>query len=154
MNTSEPKPQFILNFEKPKNTELKCFDSRWYLYGCSSKYDSKLKRAKKKSGPYLGRVTENGFIPKKVSCAKAAISDVLEIGATQFCWDRTEAMREGLRKAFPDIWKQVYVIAVLRALGEVRMRRIQAAYEDSFLCAVLPSLALSPASILISRDFF
>lgn len=141
------KPQFILDFEKPKNTELKCIKGKWYLYQCSSKYDPETKRARKRSGTYLGRVTENGFIPKRAHCSMPVTADVLEIGATQFCWDRTESMRSELKKRFPDIWEQVYVIAVLRALGEVRLHRIQLAYEDSFLCVVMPDLALSAASI-------
>ena len=59
------KPDFILQFQKPENTEIKHIRGHWYLYERHNKYDPSIKRSRKVSGKCLGRITEQGLIPTK-----------------------------------------------------------------------------------------
>ena len=55
----------------------------------------------------LGTITENGFVPKKTKTKKENTqqkNDVVEAGATRYFYERTEKIRERLKKHFPDIW--------------------------------------------------
>ncbi len=58
------KPQFIQSFKRPAGTEIKLINGRYYLYERKSVYDPLTKRKKKKSGAFLGTITEEGFIPR------------------------------------------------------------------------------------------
>ncbi|MCI1422902.1 MAG: hypothetical protein LKH04_01155, partial [Lachnospiraceae bacterium] len=55
---SNAKPDFVVNFQKPANTEIKHISGHWYLYERTSKYDPKIKRSRKVSGRCLGKITE------------------------------------------------------------------------------------------------
>ena len=48
-----------------KGTNISCIRGKYYLYACTSKYDPVKKRARKITGEYLGRITEDGLIPPK-----------------------------------------------------------------------------------------
>ena len=48
--TSNAKPDFVVNFQKPANTEIKHISGHWYLYERTSKYDPKIKRSSEYSG--------------------------------------------------------------------------------------------------------
>ncbi len=57
------KPDYVKNFVRPKNTEIKCIKDNWYLYERNTIYDPVTKRVKKKSGHILGKITPEGLIP-------------------------------------------------------------------------------------------
>ncbi|MDO5537653.1 MAG: hypothetical protein Q4F72_09010, partial [Desulfovibrionaceae bacterium] len=54
------KPDYVAEFSKPTNTEIKHIGNGWYLYACSSRYDPKDKKSHKVSGPCLGKITAEG----------------------------------------------------------------------------------------------
>lgn len=150
------KPQYILNFKKPKNTEIKLINGHWYLYERSNIYDPKIKRSRKKSGKIIGRITENGLVPSR---AKNAIknetfiyNDIVEVGAVNYFYKRTADMREQLERFFPDIWKQIYIIAMIRAVYDCRFKRMQLHYEDSILSYIYPNISFSARSISALLD--
>ena len=76
------KPDFIKNFDRPKNSEIKKINNHWYLYERINIYDYETKRSKKKSGKLLGKITVNGFVPSKLKqkTEKILLNDVVEIG--------------------------------------------------------------------------
>ena len=143
------KPDFILNFDRPKNTEIKYINNHWYLYERINVYDDKAKRSRKKSGKILGKITESGFIPSKVKKQEEQIlsNDVVEIGATNFFFKLTEDIRTNLQKFFPDNWQFIYTIALIRCIYEGRFRRLGVHYEDSILSYIYPNLIFSPYKI-------
>ena len=51
------KPDFVMNFVRPANTEIKYIRGHWYLYERSNVYDPQLGRSRKKSGKILGSIT-------------------------------------------------------------------------------------------------
>ena len=85
------KPDFILNFHKPENTEIKHIRGHWYLYERHNKYDPSIKRSRKVSGKCLGKITAQGLIPTKRRLVnieqKPQISDVIEVGSSVFFYE-------------------------------------------------------------------
>ena len=144
------KPDFVLNFQKQKSTEIKKIGNNWYLYERFSKYDPVAKRSRKISGKCLGKLTPQGLIStqrrltdvsqKSATCA-TQVSDVVEAGAVLFFWSRTAKMRDRLKEHFPDLWQSIYVASILRTIKEPRFRRLQAHYETSFIAHLMPGLA-------------
>ena len=62
-----------------------------------------------------------GLFPKKQKQEMKIYNkknDVVEAGATRYFYERTEKIRERLKKHFPDIWEIIYTIVLLR-LGTV-----------------------------------
>ena len=118
------KPDFILHFQKPENTEIKHIRRHWYLYERHNKYDPSIKRSRKVSGKCLGRITEQGLIPTKRQLVsvdqKSQISDVVEVGSSVFFYERTAECRQRLQKCFPDLWQLIYVISFIRAMYSPR----------------------------------
>ena len=54
-----PHPEWAVKFRRP-GTELRCIKGRYCLYECTSVYDKEKKRVVKKTGKYLGSITEHG----------------------------------------------------------------------------------------------
>ena len=140
------RPEFITNFKKPKNTEIKYINGHWYLYERSSYYDRDKKRMHKKSGQLLGAITEDGFKPKKAKvdhkCYEEDI-EVLELGATGYLWSKNTDVISKLKKHFPDYWRELFAVAALRITEGPRFKRLEDAYETSCLSVLLPDLNLS-----------
>ncbi len=143
------KPDYVLNFVRPANTEVKYIRGHWYLYERSSVYDPQLGRSRKKSGKILGSITEQGLVPSRARVGRVnpILNDVVEVGAVNYIYQRTEWMRGRLRKYFPDLWEHVYVAAVIRAIYDCRFRRLQLHYEDSILSYLYPGLSFMPNSV-------
>ncbi|MDO5538408.1 MAG: Fic family protein, partial [Desulfovibrionaceae bacterium] len=59
------KPDYVANFDRPRGTEIKKIGNNWWLYECSRKFDPKLGRSRKVSGPCLGKITPDGLVPSK-----------------------------------------------------------------------------------------
>ena len=58
-------PQWALDQKRP-GTELRCIRGKYYLYECSSFYDKEKKKTRKKTGAYLGMITEEkGLVPPR-----------------------------------------------------------------------------------------
>ena len=100
------KPDYILTFDRPKNTEIKKIGNNWYLYERFSKYDPTIKRSRKVSGRCLGKITPDGLIATKrrltpAERPAAVLEETVEVGASLFMWKRTEDLRKRLQVHFP-----------------------------------------------------
>lgn len=83
------KPDYILTFDRPKNTEIKKIGNNWYLYERFSKYDPTIKRSRKVSGRCLGKITPDGLIATKrrltpAERPAAVLEETVEVGASLF----------------------------------------------------------------------
>ena len=138
------RPDFVTGFKKPKNTEVKHINGHWYLYERTSYYDPATKRMHKKSGQLLGKITENGFVPKKPRVDRRCLEnvEVVELGATGYLWSKNAGVVSRLRKHFPDCWRELFAIAALRITNGPRFKRLDEAYETSCLSVVIPGLNL------------
>jgi Transposase len=141
------KPDWIKNYIKPVNTEIKHINGHWYLYERSSKYDPNTKKPKKISGPMIGKITEQGLMPKAVKISSVTDIESLEYGATQYFYENSAKMRDELKEAFPNEWKRIYSIALLRTVQGSRLKRLAMEYEESMISLVYPKLAMSGPSI-------
>lgn len=77
------KPDFVMNFVRPANTEIKYIRGHWYLYERSNVYDPQLGRSRKKSRKILGSITEQGLVPSRArrGCVNPVLNDVVEVRA-------------------------------------------------------------------------
>jgi len=143
------KPEFIQSFERPAGTEIKCINGHYYLYERKSVYDPGTKRKKKKSGTLLGTITEHGLVPKKEKVAQQELKEIqcVEYGACGYLHQGNGRMMESLKRFFPDTWKTIFTLAALKCLGETSLKRVQGAYETSYLSVLFPRLGLSPGTL-------
>lgn len=138
-------PQFISDFDRPPGTDIKHINGHWYLYKCDHVYNKLSKRSERKWGAYLGRVDETGFHPKKSALVHPKA--IVEVGATRWCMENSQWMRERLDKFFPDIGDRVYTCAVLEAVENERIHRLGMRYQDSIISRVIPNLPMSAPSM-------
>lgn len=138
------KPSYVSNFNKPKNTEIKHINGYWYLYQKSSVYDPETKKMRKKSGKCLGKITQEGFIASKEKIDYRTFEDIeiKEAGFSGYLYAKNKEMIERLKRLFPDIWREIFVIASLRLVYDVRFKRISEYYEVSILSEIYPGLKL------------
>lgn len=142
------KPDYVKNFERPKNTEIKQIHGRWYLYERKSAYDPIKKRSKKVSGPMIGTITPDGLVPKKVRLEEFT-QDIqcVEYGASTWLYELSYPLQGRLQEHFPSTWKPILALAILRCLGENVLKRVDGAYESSFLSQRFGKLSLSSSSL-------
>lgn len=119
------KPDFVMNFVRPANTEIKYIRGHWYLYERSNVYDPQLGRSRKKSGKILGSITEQGLVPSRArrGCANPVLNDVVEVGAVNYVYQRTEygcaadCRSISLTCGRPSTWQQLSVPYMTAASG-------------------------------------
>ena len=134
--------------QRQKGTEIKEISRKYYLCKVSSKWDPKIKRSRKISGEYLGVLTPEGLVPvqrKLVPVNELTVSK--EFGASWFLNLLTQDIKKQLQIRFPDIWKELYAICILRTVRPCSFRYIAQRYESSVISQTLPGLALSGSSI-------
>lgn len=142
-------PEWAAKYKR-QGCEIKIIKGNYYLYERKSIWDPQRKKAKKVSGAYLGRITENGL-----SAPKKRLEDgvsVKEYGASAYLSDISGDILNGLRKHFPDIAEKIYVTALMRLPGSLPFKRVADAYDRSWLSELYPGLSLSPPSITALLD--
>ena len=135
-------PDWVAAYKGP-GKEIKEQNGRFYLYERTTVYDKEKKRAKKISGAYLGRITENGLIPKNSCLVSAEPKPDVEYGASKLLFDMSGDIRAELQKRFPECWRYIYVLALLRIVSMEPFKRLHEGYVRSFLSVELPGLDLS-----------
>jgi len=145
------KPVWIEQFDRPAGTEIKHIGTHWYLYERLSVYDKKLKKKRKKSGRCLGAITEDGLKPSKRTSPLAPVGEMeienREYGATAFLLSLTSSMRSRLQEHFPDCWREIYALALLKCREQSPFKRMEFHYHASFLECACPGLSLSAGRI-------
>lgn len=147
-------PEWVLAHKKP-GTELRLIRGKYYVYACSSEYDKEIKRARKKTGAYLGRITEaEGFIPKKeiqptIVSFKDGVRDgefaSLEYGFYYFYEKLIKKKYEPLlRKHFPDLWQSILGASYCRTMRQSPLNRMEAVFRRSYFSHIYQEAHLSP----------
>jgi transposase len=138
-------PDWVLKHKK-KGTEVRLIKGKYYLYKIGSKWDKEIKRSRKITGKYLGRITENGLVaPKTKQQTKTIKSSVAvkEYGACSFMMKAAEQIQNKLVEIFQTDADRILTIAVLRAINQCPFKRIDHLYEHSYISEMLPNLHLS-----------
>ena len=145
------KPIWVQNFNRPQGTEIKRIGNHWYLYERLSVYDHEKKCKRKKSGRCLGTIKETGFVPSKRYSPIDENHDIeietREYGATKLLVNQSANILERLKKNFPDIWKEIYVLAILKCKEQAPFSKTDFFYHTSYLREMFPGLSLSASRI-------
>lgn len=159
-------PQWALAQKKP-GTELRCIRGKYYLYECSSFYDKELKKTRKKTGKYLGMVTEeNGLVPPRrrqvevenedvraevekglIAVPAPKVGQVKEYGLSTFISEHCRTLIENLKQAMPGMWNRVAAMAYCRLRNQSPLKYIQEDFSDSFLSQTLGTAGLSARTL-------
>ncbi len=133
MNKVSNHPQWALDQKRP-GTELRRIRGKYYFYECSSFYDKEKKKTRKKTGAYLGMVTEdrrlvpprrrqveieNETVEKGASSGKICVpeprlGEVKEYGLSTFVSTHCEELTANLKFALPTAWNRVLAMAYCR----------------------------------------
>ena len=140
-------PEWVEKQRRP-GTNISCIRGKYYLYEVTSIWNKEKGRAQKKTGQYLGRITEDGLIPPREK--KSIVSEVIatrEYGASSFLLSIGSEILEHLKDSFPEDYSTIYALAVLRVIERCPFKRAEFLYERSYLSEIFGKLALSPAKL-------
>jgi len=138
---------------KVKGTELRLIRGKYYLYEISSKWNPEIKRAKKITGKYLGRITEHaGFIKKKQAVGEVEFSDktkiaVKESGVAVLIKNWFNEYNQLLEKHFPTCWQSIVALSYGKLAFHSAMKNMKFHYQHSFLSELFPDAAISPSQL-------
>ena len=134
--------------QRRAGTNINCIRGKYYLYEVSSVWNKEKGRAQKKTGKYLGRITEEGLIPPREKKPSAVLSIATrEYGASSVLCKMGEKTLEHLKDVFPEDANTIFALAVLRVIERCPFKRAEFLYERSYLSEALGPLALSPAKL-------
>ncbi|MDR1495919.1 MAG: transposase [Clostridiales Family XIII bacterium] len=134
--------------QKRQGFEIKKIRGNYYMYERKSVWDPMRKKAKKVTGAYVGKVTPEGVVPKRMRIDAGAPVLSVEFGAAAFLAGLSSDLLDDLRERFEDgVAERVWASAMLRLVSPCPFKRIAHRYETSWLSHALPGLALSPSSI-------
>lgn len=148
-------PEWVEKHKKP-GTNISCIRGKYYLYEVTSVWNKEKGRAQKKTGQYLGRITEEGLIPPKEKKKQAELTQpaIREYGASSTLYAIGTDIYEHLKDSFPEDASTVFSLAILRIIENCPFKRTAFLYERSFLSEIIPGLQLSSASITgFLKDF-
>lgn len=159
-------PEWALAHKRP-GTELRCIRGKYYLYECSSFYDKERKKTRKKTGAYLGMITEDrGLVPPrrrqveienqkvgeeaksgKITVPEPKIGQVREYGLSSFIANQCGELAENLKAALPTAWNRILAMAYCRLRNQSPLKFIKDDFEDSYLSQTLGTSGLSARSL-------
>jgi hypothetical protein len=151
-------PPWVEKHRKP-GVELRNLGGRYYVYEVSSYYDPKTKRTKKKTGKYLGSITESdGFkaatFVKTDKKAKVDVKNfsIREYGFYTFIMQRCSDIVAGLQQFFPDNWLQILIAAYCRIVKKSPIKNMEWYYQKSFFSVEHPTDISSKLISELLRD--
>src|SRR3989339_1839322 len=138
-------PEWAVKCRRP-GTELRLIGGHYYLYEVSSVYDKEKKRARKKTGKLLGKITEqDGFIEsekyhlarlakKMVMPETGSIISTREYGLSSFVLgEETKYISEILKSIFPSTWDKILGLAYCRLAYQSPLKNMQYRLQRSWL---------------------
>ena len=141
-------PDWVTKHRRP-GTNISKIGGKYYLYEISSVWDKEKKRARKITKGYLGRITEEGFVPKKTKTPPLPPVNptVKNYGEAIVAEGVGADILERLRSHFPELAETIYAVAVLRLLHNHPFKRLENEYEHSYLSEIYKNLNLSGKSM-------
>ena len=159
-------PKWALDQKRP-GTELRCIRGKYYLYECKSFYDKEKKKTRKKTGAYLGAITEEkGLVPPRkklveleelrireeaaagrVCAAEPKVGRVQEYGLSAFITNCCGELIDNLKKAFPSYWNRILAMGYCRLRNQSPLKYIQDDFSDSHLSRTVGTEGLSPRNL-------
>ena len=132
---------------KPGGTEIRHKNGHYYVYRVEGYYDKAAKKPKSRSLGCVGKIYEGiGFVPNKKE-AQPAEYITKEYGATRIVMASSRDIFEKLKECFPSDFMRIYVMAVLKLLGNLPSKDMDIAYAKSAISAILPEVHLSKNTV-------
>jgi len=139
MKKDKPKtPEWVLK-QRKKGTEILKRGDNYYLSEVTSVWDKELKRPRKVTGRYLGKITPNGVIAPKHERVKEGYKQisVKEYGATHFVRTISTEVEDALKKHYPADYKELLTLGLFRLIDGSPLKRLSFYYHSSFLSETL-----------------
>ena len=137
--------------------EIRKIGGYYYTYLVSSKWDAQKKRPQKVTGKSIGKITEaDGFIPnangirlmQEMRITLETAPSVRNYGAYEMLSQLDPDLEGRLKEFFPDIFREIRTIALLRLVdGVSSARMIQPVFFDSYLSDLCDDIAMSEGSV-------
>lgn len=130
--------------------EIRCISGHYYVYEISSKWDPLKRKARKVTGKAVGKITlEDGFIPNAYGMRQAAplYPVVKNYGAYAILRQLSGDLEDNLKEVFPDIYREISVIAMLQLITGCHGKRIRKEFEASYLNDIHPDLSCSDYTV-------
>ena len=130
---------------------------KYYVYQISSRWDAEKNRPQKVTGKSIGKITESdGFIPnanglrlmQEMRITPDVAPSVKNYGAYELLLQLTPNLGEKLKEHFPDVFREIRTIALLRLVDSVTSARmIQPLFLDSYMSDICGDIAVSEGSV-------
>ncbi len=147
--------------KRPKNfgaVEIREIGGKYYVYQVSSKWDAEKGRPQKVTGKLIGKITLNdGFIAnanglrlmQEKRLTPYIAPKVKGYGAYEMLRQLSPQLEEQLRTCFPDIFRELRTIALLRLVnGVTSARMMQPIFLDTYMSDTCGDLAMSETPVL------
>jgi transposase len=137
---TSPYPDWV-NKHRKSGTEIRKFGDKFYIYEVSSYYDKVKKKGRKKTGKFLGTLTEtDGFIEsQKMKVSRTyngpSIKNITtkEYGLSSFIQNYCNDIIDPLKQYFPEQWEWMLVALYCRLLHTSPLKNMEYYYKKSFL---------------------
>jgi len=137
-------PDWVLKWKR-KGTAIHKIGNNFYLYEIGSIWDKELKRARKITKGYLGRITQDGLIEPGYKRNK--VTGIKEYGASKFIIKENQDVMIGLKEYFEDWWREIFVLSVLRLMYRCPLKNSFLQYQDSWLSEEVKGCSFDEHSI-------
>jgi hypothetical protein len=137
--------------------EVRSIGGYYYVYLVSSKWDADKGRPQKVTGKSIGKITEaDGFIPnanglrlmQEMRLTPDIAPVVKNYGAYEVLQQLSPDLSEKLREYFPDIFREIRTISLLRLVDSVTSAKmIQPMFLDSYMSDICSDIAVSEGSV-------
>jgi transposase len=141
-------PEWVKKHKTP-GTEVRTNSGRYYLYKVTSKYDPTIKRSRKITERFLGKITPQGIIKPKLQTLKENLQQITvkEYAATQFTLTQCNDIIEQLQTHYIEEWQQITTFALTRLFHQSPLKNVQTHYAQSHLSDALSDAQVSPESL-------
>ena len=134
-----PHPHWAIKYRKP-GTELRKIGTNYYLYQVYSVYDKNAKKARKETGPLLGKITqEEGFIEskeqKQIKAAQQQLPEqlkVIEYGLSKYLIEHCSAFWQTLQQHYPEDWNLLAGMAYTRLMTQAPIKNMNELLHRSY----------------------
>jgi hypothetical protein len=136
--------------QKVKGTEVRRMASgAYYLYKVTSVWDPTKGRARKITEGFLGRLTPEGLVKPKRERILDGLREisVKEFGASSFILQLCPDILDLVRKHYPDYWREVVVLSIVRLFHSSPLKNVINHYGASHLSDAIPDAGVSPRSL-------
>lgn len=154
-----PYPKWVNDHRKP-GTEIRKIGDKFYIYSVSAYYDAARGKGRKKTGPYLGRITQqDGFIeaisrkvPKTYTAVNIQNLSTKDYGLWAFISEGCKDIIDGVKQYFPQQWEWIAVALYCRLVHTSPLKNMSFYYKRSYLSEVFDISVNSKTMTTLIKD--